>query len=525
MRIVLACRLAVLALVLLLTGSGLVSAAAPPKLLTDAQLGFYGSSRTELLEHVKRLAIMPVYMPKGFEAREDVKSMYEEKVSDYLRKAGFEVVGRQSFQAIYDRLSRQVGDLYDPNSGAPHMDKLTAAYEAARRELIEKEHLDGYVLIRIVSAKANFTRDYVVWDGVVERSDGQFVTSFLGRMWNEGNSKGTLLGYSLLLQFCNPGDKIVYGRAGGIQLGMYYKVAGNKAASDFNAVPRDNLFKDEKRAERAVRLATYPLLFSAEQIALAEQKHDTAADPYTIKPADLPPPPSADPSPPAPALKVPREQLLGSIHRVAVTRLLSGAGISVSPEIADRYMDLLRAELKGLGWELVETKDAPGLLGQEVVAGGGLYDPSTGQLRLDRLAAIRKAIFPKLGLKPPPDAMLWVQLQRRSVTHRFGDVQWDGVGQSAVDMGPIRPGFFGSRSVDAGDSSIQALSLYVQLRDAADVQLYEARGGIQVLQQLQGDKLTTLAPAEVFHDPARDALAVQAAVHELVGEPAPPIQK
>jgi len=35
-------------------------------------------------------------------------------------------------------------------------------------------------------------------------------------------------------------------------------------------------------------------------------------------------------------------------------------------------------------------------------------------------------------MTPPPDAILYVQLLRSAATHQFGNVEWDGVSQSAI---------------------------------------------------------------------------------------------
>jgi hypothetical protein len=100
---------------------------------------------------------------------------------------------------------------------------------------------------------------------------------------------------------------------------------------------------------------------------------------------------------------------------------------------------------------------------------------------------MRKTVFTRLGVTPLPDAILWVQLVPTAVQHHWGDVQWDGVSESAITLGPVHPGphlFGGSNNPNSGDGSVRAVSLLVQLRDTDDALLYENRGGVQLLQQL-----------------------------------------
>lgn len=71
--------------------------------------------------------------------------------------------------------------------------------------------------------------------------------------------------------------------------------------------------------------------------------------------------------------------------------------------------------------------------------------------------------------------------------------------------------FGGTQDPNAGEGAIAVSSLHVLLRDTDGKVLYDARGGIQVLQQL-----TDLAPTELFNDSARDELAVAVALRQLV---------
>jgi hypothetical protein len=112
-----------------------------------------------------------------------------------------------------------------------------------------------------------------------------------------------------------------------------------------------------------------------------------------------------------------------------------------------------------------------------------------------------------------------VQMVPTVVQHHWGDVQWDGVNQSAITLGPVHSAphlFGGTNNPSSGDGGLRAASLLVQLRNADDALLYENRGGVQLLQQLNGKTPVDLAPTELFHDIAREQPAVHAALRDLV---------
>jgi hypothetical protein len=498
------------ALLLLALATASVSQAGTPPVQTDAQLGFFHDARVDVLAHFKRVGLLPAYLPPGFSQRDDIKATLESKASEALRQAGFEVVGSEDYKAAYERFSRQLGGLYDPLTGALKPQQARAAEQNARREFIDKDHLDGYVVLTIRSVKANFNFDFAYWDGAQERSDGRpTAPSFFERLNHPNNFTGTLPAYSLLLQISNNADQIVYGRFGGIQLASYHDAAHGKVINDFVPVPPDNLFRDEKRLERAVHFASVPLLHTAEEIAAGQK--DPSINTFLI--GDLPPPPAGVRPQPESPLKVSREQILAKTHRVVVSTL-GHAGFTLGSEVGQRYMALIRAELQPLGWEVIESDRALSELGAALRTSSGMYDPMTGVLNTARVSELRKGVFTHLGISPAPDAILWVQVIPTFTEHHWGSVTWDGVSQSAITLGSIE-----HVNSFVGEAGIRAMSLLVQLRDADDMLLYEGRGGVQLLQQLKGKELVNLAPTELFQDKTRDQPAVHVALRDLVLTP------
>jgi hypothetical protein len=513
------CRLL---LATLLCASAVATAAAPEKekplkIPTDRDLGFFTDTRAATLGLVKRVGLLPPRPPPGFEARDDVKQLLEKTVTEHLRAAGFDVVGSAKYAESFDRLNKQVGGIYDPDTGVAKPEQYRAVVDYAHREFIEGEKLDGYVIVRILNSRVKFYSDSASWDGVTERSTGRLPANAFTAFWSASDSSGTLPGFSVAVQISNTQDKIVFGRLGGLQLAAYYDIPKSKGVTNFLLVPFESLFQDAARIERAVRVATQPLRYSGEEIARGEK--DPAVNPGLIKPADLPPAPEGVERKTESPLRVARDEILGSVRRVAVSSL-DVASFTPPDDVRARYVDLVRAELAPLGWEIVPAPTAHELLVGEVKKAGGLYDPYTGEMIEARASAMRKSVFTALGTNPPPDAILWISLKRALAQQSWGDAVWDGVSQSAITLGPVTKRFWsGSGAVQAGEGNIQAVSLYVQLRNANDVQLYESRGGIQLTQQMRGKETSTLAPNELFKDTTREQPAVHAALRNLVLTP------
>ena len=171
------------------------AAATPTAPFTGAQPGFVGVARGVVVGRMKRLGLLPARPPVGFEERSDVKALLDSTLTGYLRQAGFEAVGPETYTASYDRIARQIGGIYDTTTGRPKSEQARAAADNARREWTEKDHLDGYALARIVTAKASFNRGYASWDSAVERSDGQLPPTLRGAFFGTAPSNGTLPAY------------------------------------------------------------------------------------------------------------------------------------------------------------------------------------------------------------------------------------------------------------------------------------------------------------------------------------------
>jgi hypothetical protein len=472
---------------------------------TEAELGFRHMSRDEIRASIKRVGILPARLPAGLEDRSDAGKALQEAVAKFLAQAGFEVVSPDTYQASYDRFNRELGGKFDSKTGLLKPDVSRAVSEKARRDFIVTERLDAVVSLTVSPRPARFFMDNTLWDGVKERGNN--------------NGEGTLPALSLLVQLVTKDDRLVFGRFGGIQLISYSIPAKGFLIA---RVPVNELLGDAARIERAARVATLPLVRSPKAILYGFNEPDINAEKINLD--KLPPPPQAIKDIRESPLKVPRERILGSVKRVALSPL-SGGEFNVPEDARKRFADLVRMELGPLDWEIIDLPAVRTDMIAKTLA-SGLYDPYTGARDEVKVDQIRKSVSKELGDGKSADAIIWLRVVRSSVLQRHAEVEWDGVRQTALMYGNIPPsGLFAPANEYAGVGSIAASSINVYMVDVSDTPLYESQGGLALLQALNitpptpyasgKAEPTDLGPDASFLDSGRERAAVHAAFRDL----------
>ena len=515
----------------LLVGALTVSAfaAAPPTPQTPQQLGFAGT-REEVLAKCKRVGLIPLSRPLVTGSDPESSTRVEAALRHALEQAGFTVVGSDAYTKAYDRFNHAVGGIYDPMSGNARKNAYQGVVSNAVREFFTQEQLGCIAYVRALDIKATTSDNFANWDGAVEYIDGQ-ANSTLMRVWSGNTGNGTLPALSLNLQLLNSEGKVIFSRSGGVQLLAYFDRHHGTTGSDFLMVPRAKLLLDDQRIERALTNVTVPLRYTPEEI-LAGVKNP-AINTAEIAPRDLSQPPAGIAEQHDSPLQVPRDQILASVHRVLLGPLTLG-GFTPPPDVVTQMRGLVRQRLAALGWEVVETEQLTTILGAQVQQVGGFYDPMTGKMDPERMRTVFRGTIKAVGADPAPDALMLMTLTRTVASQKYANAAWDGTEQQAMTLGPVKKGaklFGGSENPTAGEGSVAASSLHVLLRNADGTVLYDARGGIELVQQLSlgmersynridyPQHLTDRAPSELFKDSARNAHAVDSALRELVMSP------
>ena len=480
---------------------------------SDQSLGFLVGSRDETIGNVKRIGIMPVILPEPFESRAELKSTIEAAIAKKLSDAGYEVITHEAYTQAYDNLNKKLGGIYDTDTGVykPEQDKAIRA--AARREFVEKQHLNTLLLASVQLEKARFVGSDAYFDGVVECSLGKMPPSavadfFLGNPSLTGN----LSGYSVLVQLINTQNKVVYGRFGGIQLANYYDPASAKGVSGFLNVPVDELLRDNQRIERSIAIATLPLVKTPEEIARNAKNKNL--NPELITADDLPPPPQGVARKTKSSLFVPRDTILASTKKILVVPV-SNKKIDVTAEVKERFLKLIEQELANPAWEVVRGPNIFEAMDKEIENTKGLFDPLTGKYDEARVLAIRKNALASLKLDPSTK-VLYPTIIRSPASYKGDYAYWHGARQNVYTLESYKKSSFFDPPESNAEGAVASSSLAAQLRDHEDKILYEGYGGIELIEQLKGKQASALAPAELFTKTEREQFAIHVALRSLL---------
>jgi hypothetical protein len=480
---------------------------------SDKSLGFLLASRDETIGNVKRIGIMPIILPEQFESRAELKASIEMAIAKKLTDAGYEVVTHEAYSLAYDNLNKKLGGIYDPDTGEYKAEQDQAIKSAARRDFIDKEHLNALLVATVRLEKASFYGSDAYLDGAVECSLGKMPPNAVAEFFLGNPSlSGTLSGYSLLVQLTNTQSKVVYGRFGGIQLANYYDPASTRGVSGFLLVPVDQSLRDNQRIERGVAIATLPLVKTPEEIA--RNVRNKNLNPELIKADDLPSPPQGFARKTESPLLVPRDNILASTKKIIIFPV-SSKKIVATAEVKERFLALIEKELVSPTWEVVRGPDIFEAMDKEIENTKGLYNPLTGKYDEDRVVAIRKHALASLKLDSST-AVLYPTIIRSSASYKGENAHWHGVSQNIYTLEPFKKrGLFDSPSGNA-EGSVASSTLITQLRDSEDKILYQGVGGIELIEQLKGGKASELAPAELFNKTEREQSAVHVALRSLL---------
>jgi hypothetical protein len=207
-------------------------------------------SAPEIRQKVKRVALAPVILPVDLDDPEPVKAKFEALIQAKLREGGFTAVPSQEVDALWKRMKEQLGGFFDPITGKRDEAKFKTAREHLLREVSATTKADAILHPAIQLVKVNFGNSQARWHGTSESLiTGGFWGAFLA-----GANNGTTSALSLFVTLEDVNGVELYVNAGGIQLAA--KLSGQR----FAAVPRNELFADEKRNLAAVNVALNPLI-------------------------------------------------------------------------------------------------------------------------------------------------------------------------------------------------------------------------------------------------------------------------
>lgn len=212
---------------------------------------------------------------------------------------------------------------------------------------------------------------------------------------------------------------------------------------------------------------------------------------------------------------VPRKEFYPQLNRIAIMPLNITSEPVKFHNAMDLFDSLLAKELLDSELEvtIVPVEESDSLQGYFIKQLGGLFDPYSGKLDIEKTRTWRRTLISEVEKKYKVDAILFTRISTVSA-HVFRDqAKWDGVTES---IGKDR--FLKSVMGIRHSGSIPALSLVVELRATNDSLLYLNAGGIQVLQKIGTGRSPDDRPYhEILTDEKRNQDAVVYAIHPLLG--------
>lgn len=209
-------------------------------------------SQGEFQQRIRIIALGQLNLPDAVDDPAKIRSMFESRIEDKLRSAGFTVIKSAETTEIWNRIVKQLGGSFDPNTGRRDPEKFKLLVEDFRREVHDKFQADAILFPRLVSVSAPWAGKTAKWHGTADavKTTGSFVAeAFFGM-----STHGRIGALSLAARIEDIAGVLVYEEFGGIQ--VLSKVSGR----NFVPVPPTELLVDQEKNCRGVDLALAPLL-------------------------------------------------------------------------------------------------------------------------------------------------------------------------------------------------------------------------------------------------------------------------
>lgn len=210
----------------------------------------------ELQTNYPRLLAFNFQTEDGLKAHhQHLKDELEPKIHSALQQRGFQIVPPTRLYEIHSSLLAAETRLYDPVTGQRDEVRAREIWLQALQQSKTELNIDGFVLYGITISSAYFSNNlrsmYVAkWNGMEEQAlvDGVGATKVLGSFFVD--TKGTLPGTSVFIQFENEFSKSISTGAGGIELLAQFN-------NDKEVVYKDNnsLFQDSEQLNAALQRA------------------------------------------------------------------------------------------------------------------------------------------------------------------------------------------------------------------------------------------------------------------------------
>ncbi len=216
--------------------------------------------RDSFLAGTRVIALSPLKVPEELDEPAPVEALFDSLITDGLRAAGFSVVPSDVVSEIWNHGADSVGGYYDPMTGRPDTSRLNPLRRDFKRRLRDEHGAQAVLFPEVLVVEAPYADGQASWDGTSQAVTGLFKV-LVSAIANTELPAGTAEGLSLDVQIESVEGGAVFNHRGGIEL--WAKPSGD--GSRLNWVPREKLFLDAKRNQKAVRLALGSVLTPEEK--------------------------------------------------------------------------------------------------------------------------------------------------------------------------------------------------------------------------------------------------------------------
>lgn len=207
------------------------------------------TSKDDFNERVRIVAVAPLLIPDGLSDPTPVVDEFSRLIDEELNRHGFSIVRPDEHEITWEAVVGDPDDFLDVETGERDEAAMSRAMSLALSPLGADFVIEGVLFPRIVVVEAPFAAGTAAWDGVEQRIEkGGPVTRFLA-----GSQHGVLGALSLKVSIRSADGETLFENSGGIE------VLSKMVGKEFVAVPRLELFADEKRNRKAVQTALEPL--------------------------------------------------------------------------------------------------------------------------------------------------------------------------------------------------------------------------------------------------------------------------
>lgn len=472
-------------------GAGLLFIGMANWAVAAAKADPFNVPRAQIVATVKTIGVMPLAVAELVPNAPGVAARYEGEVVRRLMAAGYQVVPPSAMREIRERFQQSSGGLYNPMDGQPLADKI-AQYQQQTRSTYEESHpVDATLSISIAVHGAQTSYNEAEWDGVKESVTGK---SGVAAFFTGGEISGTMPALSFVAVLRDPAGRVLYGKAGGLQL-LHYVYAGYFGTTQRDVDPQ-YILSDPVRDGRAIEIALGPLVGGAgpEAAAILEQAPLAAA------------------AVPAAAPALGREALAAQCPQLLLVPLQM-ADISQRAPVQQRLAAVLESRLASLGFTVVRADQYEALWKAERERVGGFFDSMTGKLNAEKLRDARAAVLAGLEQGRLVQCIVYPSLAIRVAQYAQGEARWDGVKERAFIAKSTLGGIFNVAKTLVGQ--LDAASLHIRIAGKGDATLYDEYGGMQLLERMDHGSPSAVPVAEMFTDVAKDALAADIALQGL----------